>query len=70
MFEGPNLRGYVLDVKNLLDTTQKINPASFRIDGTRAISANSWELAPRPLTAEQEIARKDAIKVYVVTRTQ
>ena len=70
VFEGPNLRGYVLDVKNLLDTTQKINPASFRIDGTRAISANSWELAPRPLTAEQEIARKDAIKVYVVTRTQ
>ena len=69
VFEGPNLRGYVLDVKNLLDTTQKINPASFRIDGTRAISANSWEIAPRPLTAEQEISRRDSIKVYVVTRT-
>ncbi|RIL06143.1 MAG: hypothetical protein DCC75_11080, partial [Proteobacteria bacterium] len=42
---GPNLWGYILDAKNLLDTSQRLNPASFRLDGTRAVSARNWELA-------------------------
>jgi hypothetical protein len=70
IFMGPNLWGYVLDTENLLDQTQKINPASFRIDGTRAISAKNWELAPVPLTAEQQIAADQKTKVYIVTKAR
>jgi len=70
IFIGPSLWGYVIDAENLLDQTQKINPASFRIDGVRAISSQHWELAPRPLTIEQEVARKDKTKIYVVTRAK
>ncbi len=70
IFMGPTLWGYVLDTTNLLDTTQKMNPASFRIDGTRAISMERWELSPRPLTIEQQIAQKHQGKVYVITRPQ
>ena len=55
---------------HLLDQTQQINPASFRIDGTRAISADHWEVAPRPLTIEQEVAKKHKAKVYIVTRAK
>lgn len=68
IFIGPNLWGYVIDTQNMLDQTQKLNPATFRLDGTRAISANNWELAPRPLNAEQQISGKDKAKVYIVTR--
>lgn len=70
IFIGPNLWGYVIDAENLLDQSQKLNPATFRLDGTRAISAEKWELAPRPLTIEQEVARKDKTKVYVVTKAK
>jgi hypothetical protein len=70
IFIGPNLWGYVLDTHNMLDQTQQLNPASFRIDGTRAISAERWELSPRPLNIEQQIAGKDKAKVYIVTRAK
>jgi hypothetical protein len=70
IFIGPNLWGYVIDASNMLDQGQKINPASFRIDGTRAIMAERWELAPRPLNIEQQIARGDRAKIYIVTRAK
>ncbi len=68
MFLGSNLWGYIIEVENLLDTTYKINPAAFRLDGTRAIMAERWELAAKPLTAEQELANAHKAKVYVVTK--
>lgn len=67
---GPSLWGYVLDVKNVLDQTQKLNPASFRLDGTRAISAKNWELAAKPLTLEEKVSGKDSTKLYVITRAK
>ena len=70
IFIGPNLWGYVLSTKNLLDQTQRLNPATFRIDGTRAVSAKDWELAPRPLDVEQQISNKHETKVYIVTRAK
>ena len=70
IFIGPNLWGYVLDTTNLLDQTQKITAATFRIDGTRAVSASNWELAPRPLNVEEQISGKHNAKVYVVTRAK
>lgn len=70
IFIGANLWGYVLDTTNLLDQSQKLNPATFRIDGTRAISASSWELAARPLNIEEQIANKHNAKVYIVTRSR
>ncbi len=70
IFMGPDLWGYVLNVENMLDTTQRINPATFRLDGTRAVTAQRWELAPRPLTAEQKISNAHVGKVYIVTRAQ
>lgn len=70
MFIGPNLWGYVLDTTNLLDQSQKLNPATFRIDGTRAVSASSWELAARPLNVEEQISNKHNAKVYIVTRSR
>ena len=69
IFIGPNLWGYVIDAQNLLDQTQKINPATFRLDGTRAVSANNWELAPKPLNVEQQVAGKDKTKLYIITRS-
>lgn len=70
IFVGPNLWGYVLDAENQLDTMQVINPASFRLDGTRAISMKNWELAPRPMNAEQELAGKESTKIYIITRAK
>lgn len=70
IFIGPNLWGYVLDATNLLDQTQKVNPASFRIDGTRAVSVSNWELAPRPMNVEEQISGKHNAKVYVITRAR
>ncbi len=70
IFIGPNLWGYVLDVKNMLDIGQKLNPATFRLDGTRAISFKDWELTARPLNIEQEIAGKDSTKAYIVTKAR
>jgi hypothetical protein len=70
IFVGPNLWGYVLDASNLLDQSQKINPASFRIDGTRAVSASNWELSARPMTVENQIAGREKAKVYIVTKAR
>jgi len=70
IYIGPNLWGYVIDASNMLDTTQRLNPATFRLDGTRAISAAQWELAPRPLNIEQQVAGKHSAKVYIVTRAR
>jgi hypothetical protein len=70
MFLGSNYWGYVLGVENKLDTTQTLNPATFRLDGTVAVSAENWELAPQPLTAEQSYADAHKAKVYVITRSK
>ncbi|MBL7663144.1 hypothetical protein JNK13_10380 [bacterium] len=70
IFMGSDLWGYVLSVENLLETNQKINPATFRLDGTRAVSAQNWELSPRPENAEQDLAAKHKGKVYIVTRAK
>jgi hypothetical protein len=70
IFIGPNLWGYVLNAGNLLDEGQRINPATFRLDGTRAISAENWELAPRPMNVEQQISGDHTSKVYIVTRAK
>lgn len=69
IFMGSDLWGYVLTAENLLDTTQRLNPASFRLDGTRAISAERWELAARPQTAEQQVSGGHRAKIYVVTKS-
>lgn len=68
IFIGPNLWGYVIDAENLLDQTQRVNPATFRLDGTKAVSLQNWELAPKPLTAEQQAAKRHTTKIYVITR--
>lgn len=70
IFIGPTLWGYVLDAQNLLDTNQLVNPATFRLDGTRAVSATNWELAARPLNIEQQISNKDKTKIYIITRAK
>lgn len=70
IFIGPNLWGYVLDAQNLIDQTQRLNPATFRLDGTRAVSIQHWELAARPLNIEQQIAAKHKTKVYIVTKAR
>lgn len=67
IFIGPSLWGYVLDAQNLIETDQKINPAAFRLDGTRAVSANRWELTGKPMNTEQQIASRDRAKIYIVT---
>ena len=70
IFMGTDYWGYVLSVENKVDTTQRINPATFRLDGTRAVSATRWELAPTPLTEEQKIAAQHRGKIYIVTRAK
>ena len=70
IFIGANLWGYVLDAKNLLNTTQKVNPASFRLDGTRAISMKNWELSPKPFNVEQQLSGRDKTKIYIVTKAR
>lgn len=70
IFIGTNLWGYVLDVKNLLDVSQKLNPATFRLDGTRAVSFEKWELSPQPLNIEEQIAKGHKTKVYIVTKAR
>ncbi len=68
IFMGPDFWGYVLNVENMLQTTQRINPATFRLDGTRAVAAQRWELAPQPLTEEQRIANAHTGKLYIITQ--
>lgn len=68
IFMGSSLWAYVLTAENRLDTTQRINPATFRLDGTRAISMSNWELSPRPLTGEQQLAGTHKAKVYIITK--
>lgn len=70
IYIGTELWGYVLNTSNQLDTTQQLNPATFRVDGTRAVMAERWELAPRPMNVEEQVAGKDKAKVYVVTRAK
>lgn len=70
IFMGTDLWGYVVTVNNLMDTSQTINPATFRMDGTRAISIQRDTLAPRPQTAEQKIANAHQSKVYIITRAK
>ncbi len=70
IFIGPTLWGYVIDTQNMINQTQKLNPAAFRIDGTRAISAKNWELAPTPLTMEHQISGGHRTKVYIVTKAR
>lgn len=70
LFIGANLWGYVLDVENKLDISQKINPATFRLDGTRAVMASRWELSAKPLNAEQTVANKHKTKLYIVTKAK
>jgi hypothetical protein len=69
MFLGSSLWGYVIEVENLLDTSFKINPAAFRLDGTRAVLAERWELAARPQTAEQAITNAHKANLYIVTKS-
>lgn len=68
IFMGSNLWGYVITITNLLDTNQRINPATFRLAGTQAVSAERWELAPRPATAEQMTANAHVARIYIVTK--
>ena len=70
IFMGGSYWGYILEVENLLDTTVQLNPGTFRLDGTRAVSSSRWELAPRPQTAEQKIAKKHRTKVYIITKAR
>ncbi|MCI5066190.1 hypothetical protein MRY87_10735 [bacterium] len=70
IFIGPKLWGYVIDASNELDVSQRLNPATFRLNGTRAISMSNWELTAKPLNIEQQIAGKHKTKVYVVTRAK
>ena len=70
IYIGSNYWGYVISVENKLESTQALNPATFRIDGTRAVTASNWELSPTPLTAEQKVSSGHTGKVYVVTRAK
>jgi hypothetical protein len=70
IYVGPDLWGYVIDTENLLDQTQKINPATFRLDGTRAVSVSRWEVSPRPTNPEEEAAEKHKAKVYIITKAR
>jgi hypothetical protein len=70
IFMGTDLWGYVLSVENKLQTNQRVNPATFRLDGTRAVSCDKWELAARPLTPEQQVAQAHKGHVYIVTRAK
>jgi len=70
IFMGTDLWGYVLSVENKLQTNQRVNPATFRLDGTRAVSCDKWELAARPLTPEQQLAQAHKGHVYIVTRAK
>ncbi len=69
IYMGADYWGYVLEVENLLETASKLNPAAFRLDGTRAVAAERWELSPRPLTAEQKLANAHRSKVYIITKS-
>ncbi len=70
IFMGENLWGYVMTAENLLDKPQRLNPATFKLDGTRAVDARSWELGPRPKTAEERIEQKNKTKIFVITRSK
>lgn len=70
IFIGSNYWGYVINTQNMVGSSMQINPASFRIDGTRAIMAQRWQLAPRALNAEQQLAGKDRAKIYIVAKAR
>lgn len=70
IYIGSNLWGYVLEAENLLEQSQILNPGTFRLDGTRAISATRWELAAKPMTFENKIAGAHKTKLYIITRSK
>jgi hypothetical protein len=70
IYTGPNLWAYVLDAENRLDQAQVINPGTFRLDGTRAISATRWELSPKPATMEEKISGAHKAKLYIITKAK
>lgn len=70
IYIGPGFWGYVINVENLLDQSQRLNPATFRLDGTRAISMTNWELSPRPFNIEEQISGKDKTKIYIITKAK
>lgn len=70
IYMGADHWGYVVTVDNMLDTTQQLNPAMFRLDGTQAVAFQRIELAPRPQTAEQKISNAHQGKVYIITRAK
>jgi hypothetical protein len=70
MYLGPQLWGYVLEAENVTDEIVKLDPSVFKIAGTRAVSADNWELAARPLTSEQRLAGSHKAFVYVVTKAR
>ncbi len=70
IYMGADFWGYVLNVENLLTSNQQINPATFRVDGTKAIMAERWELSPSPMTSEQQLAASHRAKIYVITKAQ
>ncbi|MEM4379915.1 MAG: type-F conjugative transfer system secretin TraK [Thermoplasmatales archaeon] len=70
MYLGPQLWGYVLEAENKTGEVVKLDPAVFKIHGTRAISMDKWELAPRPLTPEQRMAGAHKAYVYVVAKAR
>jgi len=70
IYIGSNYWGYVISVENKLNTNQTLNPATFRLDGTRAVSMSTQQLAPVPLTNEQKIANAHKGKIYVITRAK
>ncbi|MCS6961308.1 MAG: type-F conjugative transfer system secretin TraK [Deltaproteobacteria bacterium] len=70
MYLGPQLWGYVLEAENVTDETVKIDPSVFKINGTRAISLNKWELSPKPITTEQRYSEAHKAFVYIVAKAR
>ncbi|MCS6893076.1 MAG: type-F conjugative transfer system secretin TraK [Deltaproteobacteria bacterium] len=65
MYLGPQLWGYVLEAENKSNEHVKIDPALFKVNGTRAVSMNKWELAPASAAGEDSRAL-----VYVITKAR
>ncbi len=63
MYLGPQLWGYVLEARNLTNQAIKVDPAIFKINGTRAISLSNWELEP-------VASNNSKAFVYVITKAR
>jgi len=66
IFVGPAHWGYVLDVENKLDSSQRLNLSTFRLAGTRAISPRNSVLAARPKSVEEQVTSAHKSKVYII----